>query len=201
MSTEIREWMNEIWEYCQENWTVVAAFAGIGFILLVSVFLIFTARRDDGSVTELEPERFAEPEEPESEPAASDASPEPEELPLQECSDVDHAVQQLIKSVEAAGGASGQKVESVELRIENARLTIRYAGEWEEVKEGRPENGTFTWKDAEREAEDFAGEKEPVKQFKPEESTQPKKFGTENMNTARSGRVYTEEELLNQIRD
>jgi hypothetical protein len=35
-----------------------------------------------------------------------------------------------------------------------------------------------------------------------EENTgRTKRFGYDNMNTARSGRVYTEEELLNQIRD
>ena len=33
------------------------------------------------------------------------------------------------------------------------------------------------------------------------ESVKPKKFGVDNMNKARSGRVYTEEELLDQIRE
>ena len=112
-------------------------------------------------------------------------------------------VDSLVKSMESAAGSSGQKVESIELKIEKAQLTIRYAGDAEKtVTENLFAEKTSEKETAEAEAEtEAAAEPETEKQDFAENSGRPKRFGLDNMNTARSGRVYTEEELLNQIRD
>ena len=218
MDTEIREWFDEIWAYCEENWVAVLAFAGVALVLLLSVVLISAAKREDRKTlqeqneqeigeeeilpgAEPEPEAAEEPEQ-ELEPELEVQVQEPDETgELQEAAM--GMVDSLVKSVESAAGASGQKVESIELKIEKAQLTIRYAGDAEKtVTEDLFAEKTSEKETAEAEEEiTAAAEVETEKTDFAENSGRPKRFGFDNMNTARSGRVYTEEELLNQIRD
>lgn len=218
MDTEIREWFDEIWAYCEENWVAVLAFAGVALVLLLSVVLISAAKREDRKTlqeqneqeigeeeilpgAEPEPEAAEEPEQ-ELEPELEVQVQEPDETgELQEAAM--GMVDSLVKSVESAAGASGQKVESIELKIEKAQLTIRYAGDAEKtVTEDLFVEKTSEKETAEAEEEiTAAAEVETEKTDFAENSGRPKRFGFDNMNTARSGRVYTEEELLNQIRD
>ena len=267
MSTELREWMNEIWEYFQEHWVMALAVGAVLLILLVSALLVHSAKSgdeeaaspaelDDLPAAEPEPEVDAEPEpEVDAEPEPEvDAEPEPVDVtdaaeeeselkpvekPVEEPVPVVTAAQgvieNLLKSVEAASGASGQNVESIELKIEKAQLTIRYVGD-KKVTETIPseekpgvsgeKSGDMDFSESVGFAEsvDFAGDadfadgadfakklelqdgsREPGGDGEPAgedgERRPPKKFGIENTNMARSGRVYTEEELLNQIRD
>ena len=237
MSTEIREWLTEIWEYCQEHWITVAAAAAVVLVLLVSFVLILAAKRDDDREDIEVPEaetvgagELPEPDEPsavtevvgdEPENVPTEAEPEPEAAAEESASEeiVDEpeeavetaaavcaqsAVEELVKQVEAISGASGQKVESIELKIEKARLTIRYAGAPSVTETLTPEDcckEEITEAQAVPDGEPVL--EDPAVLQKPDsgESVKPKKFGVENMNRARSGRVYTEEELLNQIRE
>ena len=246
MDTEIREWFNDIWAYCEENWVAVAAVAAVVLLVLLSIVLVCSAKREDRkalkemaeaeSESALEPD--SNPEEPAEEPAiaelaepvaeeSAEAPEEPageaeaetaektvaetaeepveaaaEETVLQESAM--GMVDSLVKSMESVAGASGQKVESIELKIEKAQLTIHYAGgEKKTVSEGllteQPVSEAVT---AAAEWEDIAEtETEPEITYFAENAGRAKRFGFDNMNTARSGRVYTEEELLNQIRD
>ena len=218
MDTEIREWFDEIWAYCEENWVAVLAFAGVALVLLLSVVLISAAKREDRKTLQEQNEQETGEEEilPGAEPEP-EAAEEPEkelepELEVQvqepaENGELQEAamgmVDSLVKSMESAAGASGQKVESIELKIEKAQLTIRYAGDAEKTVT----EDLFAEKTSEKEtAEADAGitaaaEVGTEKTDFAENSGRPKRFGFDNMNTARSGRVYTEEELLNQIRD
>ena len=253
MSTELREWMNEIWEYFQEHWVMALAVGAVLLILLVSALLVHSAKSgdeeaaspaelDDLPAAEPEPEVDAEPEpevtaEPEvvdvTDAAEEESELKPVEKPVEEPVPVVTAAQgvieNLLKSVEAASGASGQNVESIELKIEKAQLTIRYVGD-KKVTETIPceeKPGVSGEKSGDMdfaESVDFAGgadfadgadfakklelqdgSREPGGDGEPAgedgERRPPKKFGIENTNMARSGRVYTEEELLNQIRD
>ena len=115
-------------------------------------------------------------------------------------------VEELVKQVEAVSGASGQKVESIELKIEKASLMIRYAGTPQtgipETEDGCADGSHVKTEkcavpDSELPSADLAVLQKPGSG----ESVKPKKFGVDNMNKARSGRVYTEEELLDQIRE
>lgn len=150
--------------------------------------------------------------EPETEGRPEGTGPEPETAA------VHGLVEQLIQNVEKTGGAVSQKVESIELKIEKAQLTIHYADADDEKikKEGLPEAGEEA-KDVERkDAEkkdagnvDFEGEKaEPAEKDEaegtadePSEKTAVRRFGPDNRNRTRSGRIFTEEELRVQIRE
>lgn len=218
MDTEIREWFDEIWAYCEENWVAVLAFAGVALVLLLSVVLISAAKREDRKTLQEQNEQEigeeeilpgAEPEPEAAEDPEQELEPEPE-VQVQEPDETGELqeaamgmVDSLVKSVESAAGASGQKVESIELKIEKAQLTIRYAGDAEKtVTEDLFAEKTSEKVTAEAEEEiTVAAEVETEKTDFAENSGRPKRFGFDNMNTARSGRIYTEEELLNQIRD
>ena len=219
MDTEIREWFDEIWAYCEENWVAVLAFAGVALILLLSVVLVSAAKREDRKALQEQdvPETGVEevlPDKEEILEAAEETQDAEEEIETEvqvqepaETGELQEAamgmVDSLVKSMESAAGSSGQKVESIELKIEKAQLTIRYAGDAEKtVTENLFAEKTSEKETAEAEAEtEAAAEPETEKKDFAENSGRPKRFGFDNMNTARSGRVYTEEELLNQIRD
>lgn len=137
----------------------------------------------------------------------------------------DAMMKQLMRQVEEVSAASGQKVESIELNIEKARLTIRYAeGSAEESDGVKPQpkcnfelqNSGMSGAGARDSAgaRDFAeksgngdgvetraGDETSGGDEQTEESVMPRKFSMENMNRAKSGRVYTEDELLSQIKD
>ena len=228
MSTELREWVNEIWEYCQEHWTMTLAVGAVLLVLLVSFLLVLSAKREDAEVSVLPEAESDMPEAPADE-VGTVPSPEPDEAePADEsaqedvpaCEGVQPALtgaqgvmENLLRSVEAASGAAGQKVESIELKIEKAQLTIHYAGtaqncqgvEEELRQPAAAEQETTAPPEAQKSTEtqilpDIAAMDSLPEMAEPDHAA-PKKFGTDNMNTARSGRVYTEEELLNQIRD
>lgn len=269
MDTEIREWINMIWEYCQEHWAVVAAAAVVLLILVISFFLVCTARREDAKAnvqsdehengepadaaeqsTELptadenpQAAELSKVAEPSVETAATVHADEPQqqvatEQKTTQAALTDTVMKQLMRQVEEVSAASGQKVESIELNIEKARLTIRYAeGSAEESDGAKPQpkcnfelqnsgvsgsgmngagarnsagardfaeksgNGDGAGNRAGDGVETRAGDETGRGDEQTEESVMPKKFGMENMNRAKSGRVYTEDELLSQIKD
>lgn len=204
---DIREWLEEIWEYCQEHWVVCLAAAAVVLVLLCSAGLIRAAKRDDlddseycGSTGELALEPETEPE-PAAEKILQDkpvsSAPEP-------AAAARGVVENLLKNVEEASMASGQKVESIQLKIEKAQLTIRYAGAADQASQESLIEELDVKEDLSEKREPAAAVTAPPAEKKEtvkEEITMPKKFGSENRNIARSGRVYTEEELLNQIMD
>ena len=219
MSTDIRAWFEEIWEYCQEHWMMALAVGGVLLVLLVSAILILSARREDEeALWEDEEEAAAEPETAvREELPAKSAAPQvfPEPVVPEPAEGARGVVENLLKNVEEAGGAAGQKVESIQLKIEKAQLTIRYVGEGqvcervetvnlerrpEEDVKPEPECGPAAEVLQEDRKEMPAAEKTEKKENE-EFAAQPRKFGAENWNTARSGRVYTEEELYGQIID
>ena len=204
MNVALREWINEIWAYCQEHWTVVIAAGAVLFVLLISALLVFSAKREDAEAEEnmnavSKPEVVPEfvPTEPKAEEDETEGKTE-DALPSTAAVQTHGMMEDLLRSVKSVGESTGQKVESIELKIEKAQLTIHYAG-FEAA--GGSEN------QAALEMENAASEKgaaSPSSKVSEQENADadiPKKFGTDNMNRARSGRVYTEEELFIQIRD
>lgn len=272
---EFREWMEKIWEYCQEHWIGLAAAGLVVLILLLSAWLVHLARRDQQeevslkeiqpesapeNQTEQEPEAEPDPEnepenesetEPEDEPKPDgepEAADEPEETLCEAASAKDEAyelldilksinariseernvkdtespaeaaevcekaevpaeaaarglVAQIIRGAEKAGETAGREVASINLEIEKARLIIRYTDENE--KTARIPEVLLS----EGETSDFEENRQLVKpeaERTPdacEPQSTPKKFGSYNMNRTRSGRVYTEEELREKIKE
>lgn len=133
--------------------------------------------------------------------------------------------------LEEISRASAQNLQEVQIKIQSAELRIRYAGyrdrdgESEQVHEEvlhfdkTPEpaaeteeaiNAQPAAEPAEAQAELAESEPESASEIL-QEKLQPQqiaraerpavKFGPDNLNTARDGRIYTEEELEKQIRD
>ena len=105
-------------------------------------------------------------------------------------------VEQIIQGAEKAAGAADREVTSIDLEIEKARLIIRYGDKRVETFQ-KPELPEQT-----EEAEEvFCKETAGKTDFAQKEKEPPKKFGQDNTSTSRSGRVYTEEELRDQIKE
>ena len=137
MSTELRDLISEVWEYCQEHTTMAMAVGAVLLILLVSVLLVLSAKREEteadsevADVIEEVPEPEAKDETEVEDESEVEAEPEPEEVdPLEpSVTAARDVVEDILRSVKAASGVSGQKVEAIELKIEKAQLTIHYAG-------------------------------------------------------------------------
>lgn len=109
--------------------------------------------------------------------------------------------------------ASSKNLQEVEIKIQSAELRIKYAGSkdkeelLEEVKhfkgeeEQEKEQTTTEAEQAFEEGEELLKEKIDLEEIAEGRERRTGKFGPENFNTARSGRVYTEDELERQIRD
>lgn len=265
---EFREWMEKIWDYCQEHWIGSIAAGLVVLIMLLSAWLVHLARRDQ------QEEEFQKEIQPESEPEnqteqASEAEPDPEneletepeaepkpeaaekqeelwctESPVneeayeildilksindriseerstgneentaeEEVSEKEETpaetaarglVTQIILGAEKAGEAAGREVDSINLEIEKARLIIRYTDRKEETQEHSEvilsEEKAF--EPDVRENRRTAIQKTEIVPDLSEQQGIPKKFGLDNMNRARSGRVYTEEELREMIKE
>ncbi len=119
--------------------------------------------------------------------------------------------------LEEIARASVQNLQEVQIRIQSAELRIRYAGyrdrdgDSEQVHEEvlhfdkTPEPADEQAKPAETQSESenesaILQEKLPPQQIAQAERPIAK-FGPDNLNIARDGRIYTEEELEKQIRD
>ncbi|MGN1414189.1 MAG: hypothetical protein ACI4WY_08080 [Anaerovoracaceae bacterium] len=237
---DFREWMEKIWEYCQGHWIGLIAAGLVVLILLLSVWLVRLARRDqeeEVSPQELQPESepMIQPEsETEAEPEVDgstekmlceESTAKDEAYALldilksmndrisEECSEKDAEspaetaarglVTQIIHGAEKAGETAGREVASINLEIEKARLIIRYSDRKEEMQE-RSEAISSEDKTADP---DLREDRQPANQEMKtvsdlsEQQNIPKKFGSDNMNRARSGHVYTEEELRKLIKE
>lgn len=213
---EFREWMEKIWEYCQEHWIGLVAAGLVVLILLLSVWLVRLARRDQEeeaalpeipSQPEIQPEAEIQPEfqqevkkKPEVTSETEDEAETKSEEDTSPVSAPQGLVEHMLRSAQEAGSISGQKVESIELRIEKAQLTIHYAGS--EKKEILKESGETDFGEKEQQPVPLETEaKDETAAGAAEQESMPKKFGSDNMNRARSGRVYTEEELREKIKE
>ena len=119
--------------------------------------------------------------------------------------------------LEEIARASVQNLQEVQIRIQSAELRIRYAGyrdrdgESEEVHEevlhfdktlepaDEQAKQAETQSESENESEILQEKLQPQQIARAERPAV--KFGPDNLNTARDGRIYTEEELEKQIRD
>lgn len=147
--------------------------------------------------------------------------------PLQSCKKSVIFPDELIEEI---AKASSNDLQEVEIKIQSAELRIRYTGykggdglkeevrhfaENEKSQESNvpaADNGNKDSADIKEETEkdkesqqdiekEILKEKINPEEIPEEDIKRPGKFGPDNFNTARSGRVYTEEELEKQIRD
>ena len=222
MLKEASKILEIIMEFCRENlnMVIIAGAALILVILLICIAKVFKEDEDVAcEVPKFEESKFDETKlgEPKLEKAKAEEpkneASKAEELKAEDSKEESKTVELKIESTKSTSlGAiakelaelSGEGVKNVEIKIPGAEVKITYLDETKESEktEECESAGTTTEEtedvqkldDSYREAvskEDEQGETDYV----------PKKFGPNNMNVARSGKVYSEAELEEQIKD
>ena len=212
-----------IMEFCRENlnMVIIAGAALILVILLICIAKVFKEDEDEVSqVPEFKEEKYEgiKLEKPKAEePKNEDANTEESELEDSKCgkAEVEESkkAELKIESTKATSlGAiakelaelSGEGVKNVEIKIPGAEVKITYLDdtkESEEIEEcGSDETVTKETEEVQK-LDDSDSETVSKEEEQGETVYVPKKFGPNNMNVARSGKVYSEAELEEQIKD
>ena len=119
-------------------------------------------------------------------------------------SEVKRGTLSLEDIVEEIAEITGDGVKSVEIKIPGAEVKITYVDEGKEskrTKECGSDGAAIEEVEGARKLEDSDCEAASKEEEQGETLYTPKRFGPENMNVARSGKVYSEAELEEQIKD
>lgn len=193
-------------EFCRERSDIIMI-AGAALVVLIVIFAIVrsVAKKDDDDDFDFDEEDFQmDKAQEENEQTDSKGLTESKILSEEKIKETvkGDGIESLLEQIAAI---PTKNLEEVEIKIQGAELKLKYtkngpkeeAGEraeaaadgacGEEIKEERKE-----------EPKDAAGEAEPADSSK---EVIIKKFGPDNINTSRSGIVFTEEQLEEQIRD
>ena len=212
MLKEASKILEIIMEFCRENlnMVIIAGAALILVILLICIAKVFKEDEDVAcEVPKFEESKFDETKlgEPKLEKAKAE---EPKnEVSKEESKTVELKIEST-KSTSLGAIAkelaelSGEGVKNVEIKIPGAEVKITYLDdtkESEEIKEcGSDETVTKETEEVQK-LDDSDSETVSKEEKQGETVYVPKKFGPNNMNVARSGKVYSEAELEEQIKD
>ncbi|MEE0796284.1 MAG: hypothetical protein UIJ88_00455 [Anaerovoracaceae bacterium] len=227
MAESLNEIIDIITGFCREHASVLMIAGAVVVVLIILIAAICVARRgkkraaesaanaaapaisdEPAPQTSEQPEPPAVPQTPER--------PEPERPPKQPQPADQHdaekgRIENLLRDLQSFGGGG---LEEVEIKIQGAEIRLRYAGNdtkvirYETLAEKEKDmpagenaadltdqkvsrGGTYDPDGGEKEG--IAGEDFPRDKIS--------KFGPDNINRTRSGRVFTEEELTGKIRD
>ena len=202
---KVKDFLNTIQELCGENYIWVLTGAVVLAVLIIAAaagaaIKAFRRKKTDSvGTTDTDREYFLEGEYDELlKQRASDASSAPD------TSDTSHAVG-ISECCESEEYAPENEFESlseqpvcININIERGQVKIDYGDDRRvscsvETERGKPE---------EAEAQtDTAGREIVMEKINLIKGVPSRKFGPGNLNTGRSGRVYTEEELRRQIKE
>lgn len=222
MLKEASKILEIIMEFCRENlnMVIIAGAALILVILLICIAKVFKEDEDMAcEVPKFEESKIDEPklgepilEKPKTEEANNEAL-KAEEPKVQDSKEESKTAELKIESTKATSlGAiakelaelSGEGVKNVEIKIPGAEVKITYLDdtkESEEIEEcGSDETVTKETEEVQK-LDDSDSETVSKEEEQGETVYVPKKFGPNNMNVARSGKVYSEAELEEQIKD
>lgn len=167
---------------------------------------------DDEDIETFEEVDQEEPEQEENKEPELVAEPLAEEKPLQEESCFEKATNNSSNNVskntscieyivEGLASLSGDGVKEVGIKIPGAEVKITYCKEDAQSEKASKDQETDEM-EADGDVSGSVADNAIVKDDKTEIQPKPrKKFGPDNMNVSRSGKVYSEEELELQIRD
>lgn len=224
MAESLNEIIDIITGFCREHASVLMIAGAVVVVLIVLIAAICGARRGkkraaESAANAAAPAISDDPALQTSEqpkPPAVPQTPEPERPPKQPQPADQHGaekgrIENLLRDLQSFGGGG---LEEVEIKIQGAEIRLRYAGN--DTKVIRYE--TLAEKEKDMPAGENAadqpdqkmsrggacdldgGEKEGIagEDFPRDKIS---KFGPDNINRTRSGRVFTEEELTGKIRD
>lgn len=213
MLKEASKILEIIMEFCRENLNMVII-AGAALILVILLICIAKVFKEDEEVVCQAPNfEEAKTEEPKLEEVKTEEPKiEPSKCNEAEIEESKKAEIKIESSKSTSLGAiakelaelSGDGVKNVEIKIPGAEVKITYLDETKESKETEEcERAETTIEETEEVQKPDDLDDEPVSEDEEKDETVyvPKKFGPGNMNVARSGRVYSEAELEEQIKD
>lgn len=199
-------------EFCRNNLDILMI-GGVALIVLVIIISIVRSSRD-GDDENLDFDEFAKPEaKAEEEPVSAKQAPEKEteEKPANPEKKNTPYIEGLLGEL---AGLSQDGIKELEIKIQGAEVKITYGNSGdsgdsgnldeeanEELREELVEETSDETLDDEIVDKEDDSQKEEVKQAVITSGKVYKKFGPENNNISKSGRIYTEEELEEQIRD
>ena len=211
-----------IMEFCRENlnMVIIAGAALILVILLICIAKVFKEDEDMAcEVPKFEESKIDEPklgepilEKPKTEEANNEAL-KAEEPKVQDSKEESKTAELKIESTKSTSlGAiakelaelSGEGVKNVEIKIPGAEVKITYLDdtkESEEIEECGSDETVAKETEEVQKLDDSDSETVSKGEEQGETVYVPKKFGPNNMNVARSGKVYSEAELEEQIKD
>ena len=231
MNEELRNILEKFETFSQEHEPVLIGTAAILFILLV-VLIGRKIRKNSGEkkAEQEAQEKTICPEEAqvlsvenasdfvsEEEPVSEEKKEEKEteqtkkkELPKSGQREIDLQVEpkKVLRDLTEMSHLHKDSLESIEIKIEKAQVTIRYAANGKNPQPA-PETKQAGWKGEGAEAE-MKSEKEEKQEFFPKPETEKDekerrpeilKFGAENKNVSRSGKAYTADEIDSIIKD
>ncbi|MBR5230597.1 MAG: hypothetical protein IKW01_07015 [Firmicutes bacterium] len=190
----MKELLDRLLEFCSENDTTVAAGAGIFFLVVVAV--VFISNKITSTPDEKDREYFLEGEyDSMLKKEAVKTSDEPDE-PV--CGDI-----LLEELMEESPDEEDLQPVHININIERGQVKIGYDEDGRIMCTVEKEDLTADeGEKAQAPVEAFSGESNIVlEKINLVKAAPVKKFGPDNFNTGRSGRVFTEEELRMQIKD
>lgn len=224
MAESLNEIIDIITGFCREHASVLMIAGAVVVVLIVLIAAICGARRGkkraaESAANAAAPAISDDPALQTSEqpkPPAVPQTPEPERPPKQPQPADQHGaekgrIENLLRDLQSFGGGG---LEEVEIKIQGAEIRLRYAGNdtkvirYETLAEKEKDMPSVE-KAADRPDQKMSrggacdpdgGEKEGIagEDFPRDKIS---KFGPDNINRTRSGRVFTEEELTGKIRD
>lgn len=219
-----RQILDIVTEFCREHleMLMIAGAVLVGLIVLIAIIKAITGKDsdddfeldfDENELFEYKPQKDAERPEADmtAPPEEAEASaPEPEEKEQ-------IAADRIENILEEISNISAQNLQEVEIKLHGAEVKFKYAkdssGDCKFSRKAAPQVEIEPSAGDELAAEGDIENTDPQPAEPPETlPTEPvpeyvktaeavKKFGPDNINTTRSGQVFTEEKLKEQIRD
>ena len=202
MFNDVNNIINLIIEFCRDN-VKVLMIGGIALIVIIIVVSILKGYDDDEDDDNEEDDVIDE--NAVVEPVTPSVEPSGQELPRET-----HPIGDIIGEI---ANLPTQGMKELEIKIPGAELKITYSGDCkgESLQEEISPNNLELLDDVNSEGQDEsfcsheevpeAISKDQVTDSKPREGKTYIKFGPNNNNVSKSGKVYTEKELEEQIKD
>ena len=203
MFNDINNIINLIIEFCRDN-VKVLMIGGIALIVIIIVVSILKGYDDDDEEDAVIDENAV------VEPVPPSVEPSEQELPMESFPRETHPIGDIIGEI---ANLPTQGMKELEIKIPGAELKITYSGDCkgESLQEETSLNNLELFDDVNGEGQDenFCSQEEVPEDISKDQVTDSKsregktyiKFGPNNNNVSKSGKVYTEKELEEQIKD
>ena len=213
MFNDVNNIINLIIEFCRDN-VKVLMIGGIALIVIIIVVSILKGYDDDYEDYEDdsdadEKDKIVD-EDTAAEPVQSIIEPSEQELTRESFPRETHPVGDIIGEI---ANLPTQGMKELEIKIPGAELKITYSGDCKEAYSQKTiyQEGLVILGDANSEGKDenLFSQEEPQEVISKEQGVDSEpykgrtyiKFGPNNNNVSKSGKVYTEKELEEQIKD